>query len=699
MTTQKKDTEKILVYDIDDFPYGKFDGRTYIEDGKKKYHNALATFDIETTSIIFPDDVDKRNFGFMYVWQFCIDGILVMGRTWKEYKTFLNRLLPRFENNKAKLVCYVHNLSFEFQFMRNFFKIDSIFAKSERNVIKAVIEGVEYRCSYTLTNMGLEKFTNKTKGVIHKKRDGEEFDYSIRRYPDTELTDMEVWYCVCDVLGLYEGLLTLLEEDTLITIPMTSTGYVRRDFKEVCTNDKEHMKMFKKSQLSPLLYGMCKEASRGAIAGSNHIYTEKIIDEPVRSRDIKSSYPYVMATKYFPQSAFSPVWTKYNQNSFEELLNGYCCLIRWECRNIKIKQWSAIPYISKAKCRASKDAKTGNGKVYKASRIGMICTEIDFKIIREQYTFDKDSVIIHEMYIAEKGMLSKSFRKTLIDMFQLKTDLEDGDPFLYNKFKNKINAAFGMMLTDITNPTIRYVADSLKEPYKKEILNIQSALKKYYMSKNSFLTYQHGVWVLAHARNSLFTGMQIVKEDIVQVDTDSVKHLGDYTEQFETLNRWIMEKAETYDIKPYAMKNGQKHFLGVWENDGYYEKFITLGAKKYAYDNGDGVHITVAGLSKEKGANWLNSNGGLSKIKNGTTVPAGHSGRTTSYYNDMLEPITQYIDGHKVTYGSNVAIKNVPYTFGLTKEWAELILDGILPEDEILEEEGAYETLEEYLGF
>lgn len=697
--------DKVNIYDVHDFPYSSFDCRTIVKNKRRSYYEIIATFDIETTSIIYPKDERNdrvKNFGFMYCWQFCLNGVVVMGREWEEYILLTNCIEEQLRkyDESARLVCYVHSLPFEFQFMRNFFNVSEVFAKSKRNVIKCVMNGfIEYRCSYALTNMSLLAFTQKTKGVVHIKESGEEFDYSVRRFSDTVLTTKQLWYCVCDVLGLWEGLQTFLEEDNVATIPLTSTGFVRRDYLEACINDDNHMSMFHKCRLTPHIYGLCKEASRGAISGSNSIYTNtdkmsvnRIISD-VRSKDIKSSYPFQMMTKYFPQTPFAITWRTYDSDKFYNTLDNYCCIIIWECTNLRVKNWQAIPYISKSKCRSWGYCRTGNGKVYSASKIEMTCTEIDFKIIENLYDFDKDSVIIHEMYTAGKGMLSRAFRKHLHEMFQIKTDLEEGDVFLYNKFKNKINASFGMLLTDITNPTIKYIPDSTNCWDDSEVLNIQKALAKYYTGKKSFLTYQHGVWVLAHARDELVDGMNIVQSDIVQVDTDSVKHLEDYEEEFNAYNLGIINQAESFDVEPYSYKGSEKHYLGLWENDGYYKRFVTLGAKKYAYDDGEGtdVHITVAGLNKKTAATWLTKNGGLSKFKSGTTVPPKFSGRTTSYYNDIVGIRRQFVDGHEVVYGSNIAVENIVYTFGLTSEWAELVLDGLIDEQEYLEEDGAYE--------
>lgn len=687
MRTILVDDRQVDIYNYRDFPYDKLRGST-VELKRKKYLTNIATFDIETTTIhqgkcnLF----GGKAFGFMYVWQFCIDGFLCVGRTWEEYQDFIRTLKKWLGVGEYKLVVYVHNLQFEFQFMRNFFTIGKIFARGKRDIVTAEIEDLEYRCSYILSNMGLQKFLEKTEGVTFNKLDGSKYNYHIKRYPDTELTDMEMAYCVCDVLGLYEAIRTKLKDDTLATIPITSTGYVRRDYRDVLVTDRKYKEHMKNIALDEKTYNLCREASRGAIAGSNHMWTDETLED-VDSFDIKSSYPYQMATKYYPQSRFIEVTTDFGTDKMDTFLKNACCIIEWECEELKLKKWSAIPYISKAKCRAiDRDCRVGNGKVYYAKRIGMCCTEIDFRIICEDYTFENPK--LKRLHVAHRDMLDPGFRKILLEMFQMKTDLEDGDKFLYDKYKNKINASFGMMLTDILHPEIIFKNNSEKPWMEEDISDINEALNKYYNSKTSFLSYQHGIWVLAHGRDDLHTGMKIVGADIVQVDTDSVKSLGNYRDKFNELNRSIIERAETFDIKPYAIKNGEKVYLGVWENEHHkkckdktlptYKYFKTLGAKKYMVvfnkEGEDEFETTVSGLKKDAG-NWFYTHGGMANFKSGTVVDSENSGRTASIYNDLTCPTTIYINGHAITMGSNIAIVDVPYTLGITGEWFEMILD------------------------
>ena len=110
---------------IDDIGHVAFDIETAGTCRKKKrtYLNEFGCFDIETTTL---KKEDGTHFAFMYIWQFYIAGRLVIGRTWKEWQAVIGALENALELNEYKrLVVYSHNLSYEFQFERNYFPIST----------------------------------------------------------------------------------------------------------------------------------------------------------------------------------------------------------------------------------------------------------------------------------------------------------------------------------------------------------------------------------------------------------------------------------------------------------------------------------------------------------------------------------------------------------------------------------------------
>ena len=78
---------------------------------KLHYKDIIAAFDIETTRL---SEIEQA---IMYVWQLHLDGIgTIIGRTWDELWALLKQF--RDELQKETVCIFVHNLSYEFQFLR-----------------------------------------------------------------------------------------------------------------------------------------------------------------------------------------------------------------------------------------------------------------------------------------------------------------------------------------------------------------------------------------------------------------------------------------------------------------------------------------------------------------------------------------------------------------------------------------------------
>ena len=272
--------------------------------GNKRHYVGITTaFDIETTYI------DEINQSIMYIWQWQFgEDYTVIGRTWDEFLDLQKRIMKAIPSDRW-LVVYIHNASYEFQFIKGIysFKPDDVFAIASRKVMKFDMWGrFEFRCSYKLTNMSLKQFTKKMQ-VKHQKLSGDDFNYSVKRYPWTELTEEELEYCVNDVLGLVEAINALMarDGDTLQTIPMTSTGYVRRNAKRAMREGIHHNFVY---SILPDYETYCalREAFRGGNTHANRYYAGDIV-ENVHSADRSSSYPAVICNCEFPMTQFVPI--------------------------------------------------------------------------------------------------------------------------------------------------------------------------------------------------------------------------------------------------------------------------------------------------------------------------------------------------------------------------------------------------------
>ena len=681
-----------LIYSITNFPYSEVCNSIlklrYCGRHQTAYLSDFGTFDIETTtyqmSII---DNEPQYNAFMYQWQFCLADKVIMGRTWEEFIVFLEKLrVHLYLSHNHYFVIYVHNLPFEFQFFRNFFNVTNVFSLESRKVVKCLVnDAFEFRCSYKLSNMSLQKFVSGTPGALYWKKSGD-LDYKKIRTPKTPLSNEELAYCYNDVRGLREAILHLLksEHDTLATIPMTSTGYVRREFRSAINKNPRNHYIFRDLRLDPYTYALLKTATRGGNCHCNPVlsgaFDDRNVFTNVGSYDMSSAYPAVITQCKFPMSKFI---RRANELSIIDKLiesGTHALLIDCVFYNIKIKTLNTIPYIPKAKCTKLWEPRIDNGRVLSADFCGIVLTDIDWKIIKSQYNFTHVDII--NLYSARYDYLPLELRQKVIEQYTNKCTLKFGDIYLYNKYKNKINADFGMMLTDICRREITYDPTNTDRPFVLEPWDIEGSMAKYYKSRNSFLAYQWGVWVTAHCRNRLQKAIDKVGIDAYYCDTDSLKYLGNHDSDFEELNKEILKEAEdcqlltSCDVKD---PEGKTHHyqLGIWEKEKTYETFKSLGAKKYAYTfAGDpNLHITVAGLSKSKGAEWLTKHGGIDKFRRDTIIPAGSSGRTVSSYIDHLKPFTLPFNGEQILTGSAIAIYESSYTFSITSEYEELLAD------------------------
>ena len=685
-------TRTDFIYTIDTFPFDEVCTSIlklrYCGQHQTAYLRDFGTFDIETTTYQLPTiDDDPQYNAFMYQWQFCIADKVIMGRTWEEFLSLLDKLRIHLGlSHNHYFVIYVHNLPFEFQFFRNFVTLSQVFALERRKVVKCVVnDSFEFRCSYKLSNMGLKKFVSATPGALYWKKDGD-LNYKEIRTPSTPLTNEELAYCYNDVRGLREAINHLLESesDTLASIPLTSTGYVRREFRSAINQNPRNHYVFRDLRLNPFVYALLKTATRGGNCHCNPTLSGAVdprnVFSNVGSFDMSSAYPAVMTQCKFPMSPFIKRDNKLS--IIDKLVNdgNHALIIDCVFYNISINTLETVPYIPKAKCTKLWGERIDNGRVLQAEFCGMVLTDIDYRIIKSQYSYSDVEVL--NLYSAKYDYLPIELREKVMEQYTNKCTLKFGDPYLYNKYKNKINADFGMMLTDICRREITYNPSSKDNPFDLEPWDIEGSMARYYKSRNSFLSYQWGVWVTAHCRNRLQKAIDLLGIDALYCDTDSLKYLGKHDADFAKLNEEILNEADKCQLLTSCDvldPNGKLHHyqLGVWEKEQTYATFKSLGAKKYAYTypNDPDLHITVAGLSKSKGAKWLTEHGGMDKFCMDTKIPAGHSGRSVSAYIDYSAPYTLTYKGEKILTGSAIAIYDASYTFSITSEYEELLED------------------------
>lgn len=674
------EVDRVPALELSEYPFFQVPELTRHARHKKiTYLKAFATFDIETTTI-WPDK-NKAPEGFMYHWQMCIAGVVVYGRTWEDWLELMQELSDWLElSEERRMVIYVHNLAYEFQFIRDFLKDElggfEVFATARRTPIYVMCgAGFEFRCSYKLTNMSLQKACENELGVTHPKAAGD-LDYSIKRTAKTKLNREEFGYCIADVVSLYELIECRLknEGDSLDSIPLTSTGYVRRECRNACRKDRHYRdRVFLKQKMSVDVYTLLKEAGRGGNTHANRYMSARLWPN-VDSYDVVSSYPYQMLCKLYPAGKFTYYGDVENEEELEGLLANNACLFRIILEDVKVKKSVTMPYIPTAKLLNHGSGRYDNGRVLEVAWLCMTVTDIDWRIIKSQY--DYSSLSISDFYISRYDYLPEPIREQVLSYYRQKTEIKgqinkETDPekianlkYLYAKSKNRLNSIFGMCYTDPVRAVVEILSDgswSVSSP------NIEESLEKFYKSRNSFLVYAHGVWTTARAREHLQKLLDITGDNTIYCDTDSSKAIidDDIRKKIEAENEKIA--AECEDRGAYIDYEGRRYYLGQYEHDGSYRDFKTLGAKKYAYTDGSGFHITISGVQKKLGALEMRD---IDNFRPGFIFR--DAGGKTLYYNDDKQHYIT-VDGVTMLTASNIGMIDSTYELGITGEYAELL--------------------------
>ena len=656
-----------MIYELKDLTQflSTINTKDVIKSKDKIYYNLAMSFDIETSSfyedkngVIYTNDdyrklkntvkADKK--AIMYIWQFAIEENVIIGRTWNDFLYFCKKLYDYLNLKERYIVVYVHNLSYEFQFICKWFNWVDIFADSERKPIKATTDShFIFKCSYRLSGYSLEVLANNLKSHNIKKMVGD-LDYNLIRNSKTPISKEELKYCENDVLIVTSYIDEQINEfGNIEKIPLTQTGKVRRYVRKQCFQNKEYQYFIKELTIEKPEYLMLKNAFMGGFTHCNAMYTNKICKN-VTSYDFTSSYPTVLISEKYPMSKGKEVYIT-TETELLNLIKNYCVLVDLQFTNIQ----SSFMYeqiISYSKCRNVKNPLINNGRIVQADTLTISCTDIDFLNIKDFYKWD--NLKIGLCYIYEKDYLPKEFIKTILHLYKSKTELKgvDGKEVEYLHSKELLNSLYGMCVTSIVHDTVSFNGNE----WTTENGNLDEELKNYNTDKNRFLFYQWGVWCTAYARNNLYTGIKECKDDYIYSDTDSIKifNADKHQKYFEEYNKWIVQKLEkclNYHkipldyISPKTIK-GEKKTLGVWDFDGFYTDFKTLGAKRYIYRKDNKLSITVCGLSKKSGKEFIeNQQKPFLFFNDGMFVDCEHTGKMTHTYIDkeIENVITDYL--------------------------------------------------------
>jgi len=688
---------------------------------KIAYMTDFITFDIESTTMPGVKNpkggYDVPPWAFMYCWQACVCGQVIFARYWDQFFEMLERIREHLHLKKLKrMVCFIHNAGFEYAFMYPFLKERygevSVFATAPHQPVKIFVEalGIEFRCSWKASNMNLYMLT-KTEIECPYVKPWDDLDYRKIRTPKDKLTPKEMGYCVIDVLGLYHAMKSKMagEHDNVCSTPITSTGYIRRILRRACRQWPGYReKIFLKNKLTLHVYQLLKEAVRGGNVHASRFFANAIWLD-VFGVDYVSEYPATMLNELFPMGGFSRYGKIESIKELNDLCKEYAVLFRVYFENLRLKPEVPMPYVSSDKLimrPAGSKIQGDNGRVLKVDGVcGITINEIDWKIIQKQYEWD--SIIFDEVHYARKEPLPEPIRNVILLYFGKKCELKmqikevkaklklDPDnkelidelnelDYRYGKTKNLLNASFGCILTDPCRLETS-IDESTGEWSEKlpEGKTLQDLLDKYHRSRNSFLCYAWGVWVTSYGRQYLDELQECTKDEsgkywVIYSDTDSCKSQYWNEKALDRLTKKQIRKCEENGAY-WTAPDGHKEYLGYPEKDMIAKRFKTMGAKKYAYEDEDGLlHLTISGVATTKkpgdklglGARELLEHGGLDALEVGYVFK--EAGGSCIWYGHA-EPHEVTVNGCTFTTASYAAITDGTYKVGMTEEYKKLL--------------------------
>lgn len=680
--------------------------------------NDILTFDIEVSTAYMDENGDlipyhpyeteeywnsKRAYSLCYIWQFSFNDEIYYGRELSDFRKVLDALPP-----KTHFIIWVHNLSYEFEFLNNILTWESTFARNAHKPMKAVpleYPNIEFRCSYFLTRLSLDSWGKEI--GIHKLSGF--LDYTKIRTPKTTLTDKELAYCSRDCEVVYKGILKYIDKyKNVVDIPLTQTGEVRRVIKKkMLADDVTAYWMQKLIPENAYMYSIMKETFMGGYTHANFTLAGRTIRTNYGCAfDFASSYPAVMCSEKFPVTPF--IRDVFDFNKIDKI--AYLMKVKF----YNVEGTKLNHYIPTSKCHDVKGIHNDNGRVISAEELTIWITEQDFEIICRSYNF---TYVVLECYSSRKQYLPKELVEYVFELYNNKTQYK-GIPDkadIYAVSKQFINSLFGMTVTDIIQDSVLFDGDEwhlelkTKEDVEKYLRDLKTNNKR-----RTFLAYQFGIWITAYARHNLWECLLSCDEDVIYSDTDSLKIRKKYN--FDWYNQKIKQKIEdccNFHKLPVSMaspvdKFGVPHPLGHFDEEDPWTEFKTLGAKRYCYrGKKDGrLHLTVSGISKQAvvclkdDIDNFNEDAVFDKdywerfsedVSNGNYWIPEHAGYTLDeikdkfHVSDGTKKMHQYCkmsiatwkkgeyDEYVSNYTKGIAMRNTSYSMSITDEYFHLI--------------------------
>ena len=245
-----------------------------------------------------------------------------------------------------------------------------------------------------------------------------------------------------------------------------------------------------------------------------------------------------------------------------------------------------------------------------------------------------------------------------------------------------LNSIYGMIAQD---PNLSLVTfengrwESGKRENSLEIYNEKKINKRFtYYAWSPFLT--------AYARRNLFNIIVPLGSDFLYCDTDSVKFTNEnkHTNLFKIYENDLkgkIEQVSKYHKIDYSRFLGSKEkskqkLIGIWEKDGSYKQFKSLGSKQYLVEleNGE-MESTVSGIGKKETVDYLkeisenNKEKMFKNFNNSLFIPKDKTNKLVhTYINDEWEgEVVDYLGySKKIKTGGGLFLEPIEFTLNST---------------------------------
>ena len=488
-----------------------------IKGGRKpiNYLMLYSGFDIETTNM-----TDTKH-AYMYIWQLALNETVLLGRTWDEF-TLVIRILKTYNNlcSSKRIIIWIANLSFEFQFIRKRFNFTKIFAKEQRKPLYAIIDDcIELRDPLPISGGSLAQLAKdftKTQKLVG------DLDYSIIRNSTTWLKKDELQYCINDVVILKEWAEFVFRVYIIPQkyIPLTKTAILRRKVKDKAPKGVSDA-IVACMPSEKLYHLMMKYLFRGGYVHANICNTDIILHD-VTSLDLTSSYPAQMNHGYYPMGKFYRI-NNIDSEKFNKLIEKECCMMVITFFDIISTSNHSIE--SSSKCIELVNPILDNGRVVSADKMTVFINEIDYSLYCMYYNWDRMDIQV--FYHTIRGRLPTYILDVLNEEYYNKAILKQSgkkNTTEYAIAKSNVNSAYGMTVTRMVEREVTYSDDEWGYD--------DSNFCYYDEVQKLVLLPQWGIYVTSHARFALLSTVYKIScnssgaiDDVVYNDTDSIKLL------------------------------------------------------------------------------------------------------------------------------------------------------------------------------